>query len=75
MSPGRGVWSLKEPQTTFLVGAVADPTKHSVLKGSVGRAAVPASTGSISGCELARDHTPRLGLKQTLVAVKGLYIV
>jgi len=28
---------------------------------------------SISGCGLARDHTPRPGLKQSLVAAKGLH--
>ena len=28
---------------------------------------------SISGCGLARDHTPRPGLKQALVAAKGLH--
>jgi hypothetical protein len=28
---------------------------------------------SISGCGLARDHTPRPGLKQPLVAARGLH--
>ena len=28
---------------------------------------------SISGCGLARDHTPRPGLKQSLVAARGLH--
>ena len=27
---------------------------------------------SISGCGLARDHTPRLGLRKALVAQKGI---
>ncbi len=56
---------------TFLVGTVADPTKQNVLKVVVGRATpsislgtvrlsngVPACNKSISGCGLARDHTP-----------------
>jgi len=45
----------------FLVGTVADPTKPYVFKVAVGRATVPARTRLISGCGLARDHTPVLG--------------
>ena len=71
---------------TFSVGTVADPTKQNVLKVIVGRATpsislravrlsngVPACSESISGCGLARDHTPRPGLKPSLVAAGGLH--
>lgn len=40
------------------VGTAADPTSTFVSKIAVGRATVPARIGAISGCELARDHTP-----------------
>ncbi len=57
----------------FLVGTVADPTKQNVLKLVVGRATVPACNKSISGCGVARDHTPRSGLKQSLVEAVGFH--
>ena len=56
-----------------MVGTVADPTKSPVFKVHVGRATVPAKKRSISGCGLARDYTPCPGLKQSLVAAKGLH--
>jgi hypothetical protein len=48
------------------------PYEKLVLKVTVGRATVPANTAAISGCGLARDHTPRPGLKKTIFAAKGL---
>ena len=59
--------------TVFLVGAVADPTKRFVLKVAVGRATVPAKRMAISGCGLARDQTPRPGLREPLVASGGMH--
>jgi 3-deoxy-D-manno-octulosonic-acid transferase len=41
-----------------VVGTVADPIKRTILEVSVGRATVPASERSNSGCGFARDRTP-----------------
>jgi hypothetical protein len=61
--------------TAFLVGAVADPTKRGFFKVTVGRATVPANRMSITGCGLARDHTPGPGLKRSLVVAIGWNIL
>jgi hypothetical protein len=44
------------------------PYETLVFKVTVGRATVPANTESISGCGLARDHTPQSGLSHCFVA-------
>jgi hypothetical protein len=47
--------------------------RYRISLGKVRRQGGGWREGSISGCELARDQTPRPGLKESLVAAKGLH--